>query len=361
MNQDPVRISQVHWTRVFPLLRLFQAASLGCGLPAFLLAYACLLVSWTGSGLANRILSEGSITAVCEFPWHAYARLQGKADRNINARELLATTRLLPAPVSSLKTSTSYTLFDSSLSTLSGPDSDRQSVPWLLSLDLMIWNALVLGFFGTAIARSVATSFCSQTRSGIFRSLRYCGRHLRATLLSTGLIVAFLAILHLMLWSAELATRFGSMGEIAVSIVWGPIFVMGAALVLVFVVGGAAWLLSLSATGTDGCSGADALSRCISYVLSHCLWSACGVMVVTAIALTVRCLAQLILIAGHLALPEQLRTADPGVVRRIWMFMVELTPDAVHLSVFLSGLTVLYVLLRQKEDGISLDEIDGAV
>ena len=361
MNQDPARVSQIHWMQVFPLLRLFRAASLGCSLPPFLLAYACLLASWTGCSVANHFLSDGSITAVCEFPWHTYAHLQGKADRGISVRDLVATTQVLPAPLSNLETSTSYLLFGSSLSSLFGRNPGRQSVPWLLSLDLIIWNALVLGLFGTAVARSVATSFCNQSRSGVFLSLRYSGRHLRATLLATGLIVAFLAILHLMLRCAELIMQFGSIGEAAIHIVWGPIFLTATALVIVFIVGGTAWLLSLSATGTDGCSGADALSRCISYILSHGLWSAGGIMVVTVTALTVRWLVQLILIGGHLALPEQLQAGDFGVVHRIWMFIVELTPDVIHLSVFLSGLTVLYVLLRQREDGIHLGEIDGAV
>ena len=359
MNQDPVRVSQVYWTRVFPLLRLFQAASLGCGLPAFLLAYACLLVSWTGCSLANCVLSDGSITAVCEFPWQTYVRLQGDTGHSVDDPVLLTPPRLLPASVSSLGASASHTFFRGSFSALFGSASERRSVPWLLWLDLMIWNALVLGFFGTAIARSVATAFCTQTRLGVLRSLGYCGRHSRATLLASGLAVLFPGILFVMMWCAGLVARTGFIGEHAVNIVWGAVFVLGVSLALVYVVGGTAWLLSVSAIGTDGCSGADALSRCISYVLSHRLWTACGFLLVSTTALSVRWLVELILAAGNFALPEQLLESNPGVVRRIWMFMVELIPDALHLSVFLSGLTVLYILLRRKEDGISLDEIDG--
>ncbi len=59
MNQDPVRISQIHWTKVFPFLRLFEASSLGCGLTVLLLGYVGLVVSWTGSGLLNRVFSGG--------------------------------------------------------------------------------------------------------------------------------------------------------------------------------------------------------------------------------------------------------------------------------------------------------------
>jgi len=358
MKQDPVRVSQVHWTRVFPILRLFQSVSLGCGLSAFTLAYACLLVSWTGAGLANRVLSDRSITAVCDFPWPEYARLQGTLERNVDEQIVLATTPLLPAPVNSLETSTSQTLFAGRF-----PVSFRAvpEVPWLLSLDLMIWNALVLGFFGTAIARSVASSFCGQSRSGVFRSLGYAARHTRDTLLATGLMVAFLGTLSAMLRCADLITRSGSVGEVVVSLTWGFVFCIAVGLILVFVIGGIAWLLSLSAAGTDGCSGADALSRCVSYLLSHRLWSAFGLLAVTMIAVAARLLSQAIISAGIDTLPVGVNNVANDVIRRSWIFVMELIPHAVHLSVFLSGMTILYVLLRQKEDGITTDEFDGAV
>ena len=40
---------------------------------------------------------------------------------------------------------------------------------------------------------------------------------------------------------------------------------------------------------------------------------------------------------------------------------MELVPHVAHFAVFMTGITILYVLLRQKEDGIDIQEIDGAV
>ena len=37
----------------------------------------------------------------------------------------------------------------------------------------------------------------------------------------------------------------------------------------------------------------------------------------------------------------------------------DLLSETIHLSVFFSGITVCYVLLRQAEDGVSLTETDG--
>jgi len=360
MNQDPVRINQVHWTRVFPILRLLEAASLGCGFTALLLAFVGLVVSWAGSGLLNRALSDGTITAVCEFPWPEYARVEGVLAGDIGPREAWLTTKVFPSAVGSLSVSAARVCFEGQTSIPIVSYGPVSSTPWLLSLDLMVWNALVLCFFGTAIARTVATQFCRQTRTGVFGALKFAGGGLRHSLLSTGLIILFLAIFRGLLFIADVVSQWGAVGQLAASLMWGFIVLTVIALVLMLVLGGVAWLLSLAAIGTDRCSGAEGLSRSISYVLSHRLWTACGFVIVTAVALLVRWLLELLVAVGVNGLPAQLRGGPSDGLRRGWMFAIELIPHAAHLSVFLAGITILYVLLRQKEDGISTEEIDGA-
>ena len=361
MNQDPVRINQVHWTRVFPFLRLFEAASLGCGLTVLLLAFVCLLVSWGGSGLLNRVLSDGTITAVCEFPWPEYARAHGTGTSDLGPREAWLTTKVLPSAVGSLSVSAARTCFEGQTTIPFAAQRLASSAPWLLSLDLMVWNALVLCFFGTAIARTVATQFCCQTRTGVLGALRFAGGRLRHNLLSTGLVLLFLAVFRGLLFSANSVSQWGGVGQWVASLLWGFIVLTVIALALMLVLGGVAWLLSLAAIGTDCCSGAEGLSRSISYVLSHRLWTACGMVTVTAVALLVRWLLELFVAVGVNGLPTQLRDAPNDAWRRGWMLGIELVPHAAHLSVFLTGITILYVLLRQKEDGIDTQEIDGAV
>ena len=361
MNQDPVRINQVHWTRVFPFLRLFEAASLGCGLTVLLLAFVCLVVSWVGSGLLNRVLSDGTITAVCEFPWPEYARANGTGTSDIGPREAWLTTKVLPSAVASLSVSAARVCFEGQATIPFASQRFVSSAPWLLSLDLMVWNALVLCFFGTAIARTVATQFCRQTRTGVFGALRFAGGRLRHNLLSTGLVLLFLAVLRGLLFSAIIVSQWGAVGQWAASLLWGFIVLTVIALALMLVLGGVAWLLSLAAIGTDRCSGAEGLSRSISYALSHRLWTACGMVTVTAVALLTRWLLELLVAVGVNGLPSQLRNGPNDVLRRGWMLGIELVPHVAHLSVFLTGITILYVLLRQKEDGINTQEIDGAV
>ena len=361
MNQDPVRVSQVHWTRAFPLLRLFESASLGCSLSAVVLAYTCLAISATGSSLINAGLADNSAGTLSEFSWPELSHLEGGLHREIRHVKFWQTGSLFPPPVSSLRVSVRQTYFEHSLLASLFPRDLSRLSPWLFSTVMMLWNALVLGFFGTAISRTVATQFCLRSPTGILAAVRFAWQRWRDTLLAAGLVFVFLTVLKMFLGIADLVSRTSNVGELAVSIFWVMIFIVAVGLTLAFVVLGVAWLLSLAAIGTDGCSGTDSLSRSISYLLSHRLWSTSGVLVVTAIALTIRWLMEIMTVAGIGALSAQLINADLDAVRRGWMLAIYLIPHAVHLSVFLAGITLLYVLLRQREDGISTEEIDGAV
>lgn len=357
MNQDPVRVSKVHWTTVFPFLRLFRSGVLGCGLSPFILAYACLAIAWGGSSVISYGLSGETANAAIDFSVGSQPGMSGSL--RIQQTGGWQVSSMLPPPVSGLRWAVSRTYFHHE--PLAFLQSGRsQTLPWFLAPAIMLWNALVIGFFGTALARSVATEFCQQSRTGVLASIRYAWRHWWSTLLATGLVFGFLTGLCLILKLVELVTRVGAIGEWAASLVWGPLFLLAVALTLVFLIGGLAWLLSLAATGTDGCTGAEGLSRCISYLLSHPVWALSGLVVVTALSVVTRQVANLVVLAAMNALPGQLSATDSDIIRRFWVGVVQWVPHAMHLSVFLAGIAVLYVLLRHKEDGIAIEEIDGA-
>ncbi|MCH2209800.1 MAG: hypothetical protein MK110_00740 [Fuerstiella sp.] len=354
MNQDPVRVNQVHWTRVFPFLRLFKAATLGCRLSAILIAGVAVQVSWNGSN----VICYAMTGSVVDFP-----TITGPSVTP-------ATISILQnVPAQLLPRLTDNVLAFASDCFLMPPSRDAflscrlitGSQGYWPAFVLMVWNALNLGFFGTALARLVSTQFCCQSRTGIFASVCYAARHWKETLLAAGLIITILLILRSLLVLAGYVSGFGFAGQTTVSVLWILIELTGVGLVLGFLVGGAAWLLSPAATGVDGCSGAESVSRCISYCLSHPLLLLIGLATITALAFTVRKLCEALLIAGSTALPPALKAQDPDDVRQIGMYVMAQIPEAVHLAVFLAGTTILYILLRQREDGISTDEIDGAV
>jgi hypothetical protein len=134
------------------------------------------------------------------------------------------------------------------------------------------------------------------------------------------------------------------------------------ALFLIAVAGvcSAGWLLSLSAMGVDSCDGPESLSRGISYVLSRFRRSICCAVVICLMTwvLSAAC-SYLLNQAGTLVAQSVDPSADaivpdsPGFVQ--FRFLVV---ESWKLSVVLSGVTLGYVLLRQKEDGVDLREMN---
>ena len=148
----------------------------------------------------------------------------------------------------------------------------------------LIWGGLVLLTFGVAIARSAATEFCIHSRTGAVSALRFSFQHFTAglvsTLLTAGIVAAPLLIVFVTGWMAE----FVPVGSWLVVICWPILFLLGVVSVVATVVCLPGWMLSLAAIGTDQCSGADALSRGINYVLSHKLLTAFYLLVVVVVS-----------------------------------------------------------------------------
>ena len=122
-----------------------------------------------------------------------------------------------------------------------------------------------------------------------------------------------------------------------------------------------AWLLSLGAIGTDQCAGSDAMSRGISYVLSHKVYSAAVCFASILISSFAMLLTQWGITTG-LALVESTIRESGSVASELKDFSTVLLivfPNAVQLGVLLSAMTIAYLLLRQKEDAIHLQELDG--
>lgn len=358
MNQDPVRVHQIHWTRVFPFLRLFQAGGLGCGLSTLILAYLCLLTCWTGSTLLTWGLTESVSDEVIGFSptsWGLRLNWTGPL-------EFWESQPALPPPVHGLTETGADTFLErASLAWLFRTRSALFGTDWYVAPVLLVWNVLVLGLFGTAMARTVATEFCQHSRSGVIASLRYAGSHWKSTLLSTGLALAFPAVLKAMVAVASLVTRLDDAWQPVAGALWGLVLLASVVLALLCIVGGLAWLLSLAATGTDGCTGAESLSRCISYLLSHPVWTAAALVLVAVVSLSVRWVVEVILAAGAVAMPAEYLSMEPNQLIHGWLFFIRMIPHAFHLSAFIAGITVCYVLLRQREDGITTEEIDGAL
>ena len=365
MNQDPVRVDRIHWQRVSPILRLFESVSLGYRLSALLLSFALIGISWVGSVIIYDVCVESeSLPAeqndiLSGFPWRHYSALQQQTDRS-TFTSLDWIPEFVPAPLSTL----GHTIVQVFL-----PQSDRErsdlakadEPAWLVALLLLLWNSVIVGFLGTGLARLTATEFCLQNRTGFRGALRTSWHGAFAVLTTMVVTLMLLSILRGILWTAEFVNEFGWAGSLAVSVAWPFVLATAVFLILAIAILGFAWLLSLAAIGTDGCTGSDALSRSICYVLSHRLLSLTCVLLIGSFSFLARWTAYLILNSANDAIPQSLQTDDPDQVRQIWDFAQSLIPHAVQLSVIIAGITITYILLRQKEDGVRLESLDTIV
>ncbi len=346
MNQDPVKVNRIEWFRLFPGLSLLHAARLGFRVRVLVPACLCLLVFAARQNIARTLVdNEGFATTIDH---------QSAEATSFSWLSIIPGEHPLPAPIEEIVSGATQILFEGFFSN-----------PWkILSV---IWSGLVLLTFGIAVSRSAATEFCTHSRTGVFSALRFSFRHFRAglvsTLLTAGIVVAPLLLLVIAGWLAEFVTA----GSWLVAICWPVLFLLGVLSVVVTIVCLAGWMLSLAAIGTDQCSGADALSKGINYVLSHKLLTAVYLLVVVVISRVATLLAQwlietsMLVVCGRITAPFDHNDGTSATILAGWMTAIQQVPQAVHLGVFLSGTTIMYVLLRQTEDGVHLREIDGAV
>lgn len=338
MNQDPVSVSRVEWLRVFPVLNLYQAVRLAFRLriliPSYIVLFCCLLGPFEQAEVTSQAFGG-----------------------SFRAEAIASPTNMPPRPIVDLVTAVSGL-------TLGTYTSVRQG--WIV----LGWNVLLLGFFGLAIARSTATEFCQHTRTGVIAALQ------RAIQLAPGMLgAACLAIIISTLLLLPLCIGAIFRGDIdpsaIVLLAWPLLCLMSVIGVAAAIVTTTGWLLSISAVSTDQCSGADALSRGISYVLSQKLRTTWYFAVIVALATLVKSLTELLtgfaLTALRSRMPAEVQFAEESIESASSVLvsgshlLLQMLPDAVHLGTFLSGITIAYILLRQAEDGVQLREIDGAV
>ena len=339
MNQDPVRIGQVEWTRVFPLLRLLEAVPIGCGLTVLLPAAVCVALNRLGGLFLPDVLeTDTQATIAPDSP----------------LRLLVLSVDWMAPPLRTVFGAAADT-FLSRRQFLFFPALSVSAVGLLL-----LWNAAVTGITGVAMTRSAAGLFCQKARRSIVATAVYTGRQVRSVLLATLLAAVLLMILKGLLAAAEWLGGIGSFGRLLVEVSWPAVVAAAAGLALLFLVNAVAWVLAVAACGTDECSGAEALSRSISYVLSHPLWTLSGLAAVLGIGRFMFLLSHMVLAAGEALIPESLSVRSDFRVHSMWDAVLHDVPAAVQLSVQMAGFAILYVLLRQKEDGVPLREMDGA-
>jgi hypothetical protein len=217
---------------------------------------------------------------------------------------------------------------------------------------LSLWM-LMLGFCGVAAMRTAGCRFCTGTGTGLIASIRFSMNTWKAILISAFLCWILLGLLCL---AFRILAWAGMTIHTGFAVAAALMYLVGC---MVLSIG---WLFSIAAIAIDHCDGAEALSRGISYVLSRWLrvlvYTAVFCLIMVIFNLAMRWLAEQAqaLATSRYRNPEPLLRDEFRIsVRSILDSFVEL----LRLSLFLCEIAIAYVLLRNVEDGVSLQEING--
>lgn len=370
-NQDPVTVSAVHWRRILPVLHLFQAVSLGFRLRTLLPALLIVLGHFVALEIAQHFqIVDSQTPAAPRVPLPAISFPQNAAPDSATLRKLQKLVQEQAAAQVQV-TGSSQTLVDLVPGPLPRPLLQIHNAVTGLLLGGIRFRTLATEFafavvpvllLAVAVHRGSAFQFCRNERVGPIRSSACALAALRDTAVASGLtlLLAMLALAPL-----GLVAQFFGFPFIATSVgrLWPLFLLYGTFVYLFWTVLLAAWFLSLAAIATDECSGADALSRSISYLLSRKLQSAGYAWLLLLLAEMSQRFAEWLLqqaqavLAARFVVTEESRSVELGI--EAWRPLVALIPSIVQLSVLLSGISVAYVLLRHQVDGIELREVSG--
>ncbi len=325
MNSDPVRVSRIDFLKAIPPLRLFEAIPLAFSLQTLVPA---LLAAMAGTWIVKL------------FPFHESHQLF------LDGRPLSEGRPFLLIAMERTVRHIAVREFAAGVSAL----------PRLLLL------SVVLTFVAVSVARGAGLRFCSDTHSGAIHSFRHVRRSWMA--IATGLCLAFaicgfsVVVYRASLLVTAVAPDMFSSGWLTALPGW-----VGAVLLIVILIFcGIGWLLSLAAIGVDSCDGPESLSRGICYVLSRFRMTVLQLAVVMMLTYFGGKVVSVIGFRAAAVVEESIGVdTESNVLRRNDPFgvLTGLATETVALSLFFSGITVCYVLLRQAEDGVSLTEIDG--
>lgn len=320
MNQDPVRVARVDFEKVIPALRLWRAVPLGLTLRVLLPSIAAAGLSWVVMDRSDLMMSE---------------RMHRIDDQLADLLPAVVNRFLMPVIVLS-----------------QGLDGG--------ALVAAVLQAVTVGVFGVIISRSVGLAVARHEWCGPLRSSWYAMQNLRALAMTVGLLFLFQMVATFvsgfLLWLSGGPAEFDSM----IGLLWPGL--AGGVLFGSLWLFGLSWLLSLAAVGIDRDSGADAFSRSISYVLSRFLSSVLLVCVASQLAWAVSAVvtevcAELLNLSLLVGFPYELQPSK--ALQDEMASVLRMVSTVVQFSVFMSAITIGYLLLRESVDGIPIDEVSG--
>jgi hypothetical protein len=260
--------------------------------------------------------------------------------------------------------------------------------PWLAAWLYVLWGLTVMALLGGAIARMAAVDFAGAGELSIQQALRFSARHALSSLGAPLIPVVGLAVCWAPNLIAGLWARIPYVGEGLVALFWFLPLLAGFMLSLIVIGVAAGWPLMLAAISTEASDAFDGLSRSYSYVFNRpwyllflvvatVLYGSAALYFVTGmmtLAVDLTCVTvgagvgsvdQFPLLSATPAIPAWSTWVHPsqdypalrGTIG-LWMRLVGSIPSAFVLSFFWTMTTIIYFLLRKREDATPLSEVN---
>ena len=387
-NEPAVEVGRIDYARVFPWVHLFRAFRIAIDPRKLLLAALGVILLAVGNWLIAHLpfAPEGAGIGVPLWP-AARGGLQPGVPIHTSAalanepEALLAGAAmrwgLVLQPVWSLL-GPALTLFGV------GTTWSASAYAWTR----LLWALAVWAFIGGAITRMAAVHFARDEPVGVVAAMKFAAGRFLSYLGAPLPAIAGLLFLWLLCAIGGLFGRIPGIGEPLVGLFFFIPLLLAVAMTFLVLILAFGWPLMLAAIGTEGSDAFDGLSRASSYVLSRpwsYLWSAIVAMVYGAVVITFVSLfaSTVVYLAGwgvatgmgaervgrlYQLAPGMAAPLDafppPGDSATIgarlaglWLGAVGLTVAGFVYSYFWTASTIIYFLLRHREDAADYDEV----
>lgn len=340
-------------TRWFPWLRLLRAFHIAIDPRLLLVALLAILIWSSGETLILKLAEQSGITAPLPLVGIASALTAAKATD---------LSRAVAAPWDTALNSLRYSAptlwplqcvmaFASFL--LEGTDSWGA---WGMRWGLLAWTLLVTGVSGGLICRMAALKSGPAGGASLSNSFRFALK--RAFAYACAPLMAFIGFS--LLWFAVAGmgflARIPGVGEWLLAIVWPISLVIGFLMALLVVIVNVGWPLMIAAISVESSDSFDGLSRANTYLLNRPLYAVFLALFAVAYGGVL-----LFFVSGLTDLAASLTSralaVREGNVTEAWLGLVRLVPLAFVYSYFWTATTMIYLLLRRREDATPLTEI----
>ncbi len=255
---------------------------------------------------------------------------------------------------------------------------------WWYSWCQLFLGLAVAALFGGAITRMAARELGGKGRS-VSRDSKHALNQFSAAFFAPLIALSGFALLWIMSWGAGLLSRFPVLGELLIGLLWIFFGLVGGVMALILVGFILGWPLMINASAIEKSDAFDGLSRSFCYLFNRPWYAVFLVVIAVAYGsvllmfvdwMTRLSVAMSLSSVGtglgrevtFFELPSilQIRGLSDQVLKndfaamllRFWLGMISLVPMAFAFSFFWTSTTIGYLLLRRREDGTPLNEMD---